>query len=74
MFCVSKASLLLVGLALSPSICKTAEQAESEKLDDAIDQLEVVIERNCGDQNLETCKDSVEDEIEVPAAQDLSDD
>ena len=64
---------MLIGFALSPSICKTAEEAESEKLDNAIDQLEVVIERTCGDLDLASCKDSVRVEFELDHAQDLSD-
>ena len=74
MFFLPKASLLLIGLALSPSVCKTAEEAESEKLDDAIDRLEVVIERKCGNQDLASCKDSVRVDFELDHAQDLSDD
>ena len=74
MFCIPKASLLLVGFALSPSICQTAEEAEAERVSGAVDQLEVVIERTCGDLDLASCKDSVRVEFELDHAQDLSDD
>jgi len=59
MFCIPKASILLIGLALSPSICRTAEEAEAERISGAVDQLDVVIERTCGDLDLASCKDSV---------------
>ncbi len=74
MFCIPKTSLLLIGLALSPSICRTAEEAEAERLSGAVDQLEVVIERKCGDLDLPSCQDSVRVEFELDHAQDLSDD
>ena len=74
MFCISKTSLVVVGLALSPSICRTAEEAEEERLSGAVDQLEVVIERSCGDRDLASCQDSVGIVRELQHAQDTSDD
>ena len=74
MFCVPKASFLLVGLALSPGSCLTTEEADAERLSGAVDQLEVAIERQCGDLDLAACQDSARAEFESQHAQDSTDD
>ena len=70
MFCIPKTSLLLIGLAISPSTCRTTE--ESEDLSVASQELEV--ETLCADLDTASCKDSVRVEFELQSAQDLSDD
>ena len=71
MFCIPKASLLLIGLALSPSTCRTAEEAEAERSSSADQELEAAIARQCANIDTASCQDSLWAEFE--AKQDMSD-
>jgi len=72
MFCIPKTSLLLIGLAISPSTCRTTEEAEAERFSATVQELEAELRRRCANIEAASCQDSLWAEFE--SKPDLSDD